>query len=145
VSPASTPYGQAGDRFQQAARVVRARIGEDLFHRAGFDDGSPARRIPGSVYVDLDTELAAAASPQEGRHPLPRIADLQASARRWGLRTDPGADGHDVVVLDDSGGLAAARPHCPSANASPRGHRAAAVLTLRRFSSIIIGAGSASS
>lgn len=68
-----------------------------------------ARRIPGSVYVDLDTELAAAASPQAGRHPLPELADLQAAARRWGLRGDSGADGHSVVVLDDNGGLAAAR------------------------------------
>jgi thiosulfate/3-mercaptopyruvate sulfurtransferase len=63
-----------------------------------------ARRIPGSVYVDLDTELAAEATPRAGRHPLPDIAALQSAARRWGVSSDAG-----VVVLDDNGGLAAAR------------------------------------
>ena len=60
--------------------------------------------VPGAVYVDLDTELAAPPSPQEGRHPLPEITDLQAAARAWGL-----ADGEPVVVYDDLGGLSAAR------------------------------------
>ena len=63
-----------------------------------------ARRIPGSVYVDLDTELAAEATPGAGRHPLPDADSLQAAARRWGVSSDAG-----VVVLDDNGGLAAAR------------------------------------
>ena len=63
-----------------------------------------ARRIPGSVYVDLDTELAAEPTPRTGRHPLPEAAALQAAARRWGLRA-----GQSVVVLDDIGGLSAAR------------------------------------
>ena len=63
-----------------------------------------ARRIPGSVYVDLDTELAAAATPDAGRHPLPEVETLQTAARRWGVRHDAG-----VVVLDDNGGLSAAR------------------------------------
>lgn len=63
-----------------------------------------ARRIPGSVYVDLDTELAAHATPGAGRHPLPDVGALQIAARRWGVRHDAG-----VVVLDDSGGLSAAR------------------------------------
>ena len=62
------------------------------------------RRVPGSVYVDLNTELAAPPSPGEGRHPLPRPEDFQATARRWGLR-----EGQSVVVLDDNGGQAAAR------------------------------------
>jgi thiosulfate/3-mercaptopyruvate sulfurtransferase len=62
------------------------------------------RRVPGSVYVSLNDDLAAPASPAEGRHPLPELADLQAAARRWGVRK-----GDSVVVLDDNGGLAAAR------------------------------------
>ena len=60
--------------------------------------------IPGAVYVDLDSELAAAPSAHGGRHPLPELSDLQDAARRWGLR-----DGQTVVVYDDNGGLAAAR------------------------------------
>jgi thiosulfate/3-mercaptopyruvate sulfurtransferase len=63
-----------------------------------------ARRVPGSVYVSLNDDLAAPATPADGRHPLPDPADLQAAARRWGLH-----NGQPVVVLDDNGGLAAAR------------------------------------
>lgn len=60
--------------------------------------------LPGASYVDLDTELAAAPSATAGRHPLPDVADLQAAARRWGLRA-----GEPVVVYDDSGAMSAAR------------------------------------
>jgi thiosulfate/3-mercaptopyruvate sulfurtransferase len=63
-----------------------------------------AGHIPGAVYVDLDAELAVAPSAQGGRHPLPPIDQLQASARRWGLTRET-----PVVVYDNSGGLAAAR------------------------------------
>ena len=62
------------------------------------------RRIPGSVYVDLNTDLAAPPSPRQGRHPLPSPEDFEVAARRWGLRA-----GQGVVVLDDNGGMAAAR------------------------------------
>jgi thiosulfate/3-mercaptopyruvate sulfurtransferase len=60
--------------------------------------------IPGALYVDLDTELAAHGSPLDGRHPLPPLAELQESARRWGITRGAG-----VVVYDNTGGLAAAR------------------------------------
>jgi thiosulfate/3-mercaptopyruvate sulfurtransferase len=63
-----------------------------------------AGHLPGAVYVDLETELAAPASPAEGRHPLPDLDRLQEAARRWGLHA-----GDTVVVYDDSNGLAAAR------------------------------------
>lgn len=59
--------------------------------------------LPGAVYVDLDTELAAPAS-AAGRHPLPELADLQAAARRWGVSA-----GDRVVVYDAGPGTAAAR------------------------------------
>ena len=60
--------------------------------------------LPGAFFVDLDRELAAAASVAGGRHPLPDLAALQATARSWGLRAQD-----RVVVYDNSGGLAAAR------------------------------------
>lgn len=68
--------------------------------RAAFAAG----HVPGAVLVDLETELAAAPSPQAGRHPLPDVADLQAAARRWGVR-----EGQPVVVYDDVAGTSAAR------------------------------------
>ncbi len=60
--------------------------------------------VPGAVYVDLDSELAAHGEPTDGRHPLPSLHALQEAARRWGLR-----DGTPVVVYDADGNLAAAR------------------------------------
>lgn len=63
-----------------------------------------AGHLPGAVYVDLDTELAAPPSAAAGRHPLPEVEDLQAAARGWGLR-----GGEPVVVYDDSGATSAAR------------------------------------
>ena len=78
---------------------VRWALG-DPHGRDHYADG----HIPGSVYVDLDTELAAPASPESGRHPLPDLTELQESARRWGI-----GDGRPVVVYDDLGNTAAAR------------------------------------
>ncbi|MEV1292511.1 2-dehydropantoate 2-reductase N-terminal domain-containing protein [Pseudonocardia sp. NPDC049635] len=64
-----------------------------------------AAHLPGAVYVDLESELAGhTGDPLDGRHPLPDPADLQAAARRWGVRAD-----RPVVVHDASGGLAAGR------------------------------------
>ena len=63
-----------------------------------------AGHLPGAVFVDLETELAAHGLPAEGRHPLPSLQALQSSARRWGV--NPGSR---VVVYDATGGLAAAR------------------------------------
>ncbi len=70
-------------------------------------DGRAAYRaghLPTAVLVDLDAELAGHGAPTDGRHPLPEVADLQAAARRWGLRT-----GETVVVYDDAAGQSAAR------------------------------------
>lgn len=60
--------------------------------------------LPGAVYVDLETELAAPATPAAGRHPLPDLGDLQEAARRWGVR-----EGDMCVAYDDGGGTSAAR------------------------------------
>jgi thiosulfate/3-mercaptopyruvate sulfurtransferase len=60
--------------------------------------------LPGAVFVDMEAELASHGAPTDGRHPLPDVSALQASARRWGIH-----DGDAVVAYDDNGGLAAAR------------------------------------
>lgn len=77
----------------------------DVRWALGDPDGEQHYRdghLPGAVYVDLETDLAAPATPEGGRHPLPPIDRLQAAARRWGIT-------RGVVVYDNTGGLAAAR------------------------------------
>ncbi|KNY04124.1 sulfurtransferase [Microbacterium sp. GCS4] len=79
----------------------------DVRWRLDRPDGRPdylAGHVPGAVFVPLDTELSTHGEPSEGRHPLPTTAELQASARRWGLR-----QGDSVVAYDDAKGAAAAR------------------------------------
>jgi thiosulfate/3-mercaptopyruvate sulfurtransferase len=67
-------------------------------------DEYAAGHIPGAIYVDLDSELAAHGEPVEGRHPLPPVDEFQAAARRWGIN-----DGDTVVVYDNFKNLSAAR------------------------------------
>lgn len=79
----------------------------DVRWALGVTDGRErylAGHVPGAVYVDLEADLAAPPSPARGRHPLPDPDDLQAAARRWGVRGDRG-----VVVYDAVGGTSAAR------------------------------------
>jgi 3-mercaptopyruvate sulfurtransferase SseA len=78
---------------------VRWALG-DAHGREHYLDG----HLPGAVFVDLESELADPPSPQVGRHPLPSLQRLQASARRWGISA-----GDRVVAYDATGGLAAAR------------------------------------
>ncbi|MCM3895911.1 MULTISPECIES: sulfurtransferase [Gordonia] len=79
----------------------------DVRWQLGDADGHARYRtghIPGAVYVDLDSQLAAPPSPEAGRHPLPEIDALTEAARSWGID-----DTSPVVVYDDNGNLAAAR------------------------------------
>lgn len=59
--------------------------------------------IPGAVFCDLDTDLAAPPG-RGGRHPLPAAADFQAAMRRLGV-----SGSRPVVVYDDADATAAAR------------------------------------
>jgi thiosulfate/3-mercaptopyruvate sulfurtransferase len=79
----------------------------DVRWALGMTDGHDqysAGHIPGAVYVDLETELAARASAAAGRHPLPSASAFQEAARRWGVSADS-----RVVVYDTVGGTSAAR------------------------------------
>jgi len=71
------------------------RVGRDV-HRAGH--------LPGAVFVDLDEDLAAPATSEDGRHPLPDPAAFAASMSRLGI-----GDGATVIAYDDAGGSIAAR------------------------------------
>lgn len=63
-----------------------------------------AGHIPGSVWVDLHSVLAAPATPEAGRHPLPTPEAFAAGLRRAGTRDDT-----PVVAYDDAGGAVAGR------------------------------------
>ncbi|PFG42245.1 thiosulfate/3-mercaptopyruvate sulfurtransferase [Isoptericola jiangsuensis] len=79
----------------------------DVRWELGRTDGRDryeAGHLPGAVFVDLESELAATPSAAEGRHPLPSASEFQAAARRWGV-----SDDSRVVVYDAVGGTSAAR------------------------------------
>jgi thiosulfate/3-mercaptopyruvate sulfurtransferase len=61
-----------------------------------------AAHLPGAVFVDLESVLAAPAGP--GRHPLPDPAAFAAALGELGI-----GRGHRVVTYDDAGGTVAAR------------------------------------
>lgn len=68
--------------------------------RAAYDAG----HLPGAVFVDVERDLAAAPSPQAGRHPLPEPADFAEAMAAAGI-----ADDDTVLAYDDAGGTIAAR------------------------------------
>jgi thiosulfate/3-mercaptopyruvate sulfurtransferase len=67
--------------------------------RSEYDKG----HIPGAVFIDLDTVLAAPAG-DEGRHPLPNQTAFQAAMQAAGVRND-----RRVVVYDAGASMSAAR------------------------------------
>ena len=79
-------------------QVVLADVRWYLDGRSGRDAYN-AGHLPGAVFVDLDRWLAAGASPEAGRHPLPDPAVFAEGMTRLGI-----ADGTTVVAYDDAGG-----------------------------------------
>src|SRR5687767_12423272 len=68
--------------------------------RAAYDKG----HLPGAVFVDLEAWLAARASPERGRHPLPEPEVFARGMGEVGI-----GDADTVVAYDDQGGVIAAR------------------------------------
>jgi thiosulfate/3-mercaptopyruvate sulfurtransferase len=79
---------------------VRFNLAQADAGQQAFDAG----HIPGALYAHLDRDLSGPKTGRNGRHPLPSPEAFEATARRWGLRPDS-----HVVVMDDQGGMFAAR------------------------------------
>jgi thiosulfate/3-mercaptopyruvate sulfurtransferase len=83
--------------------VVLADVRYYLDGRSGreaYDSG----HLPGAIFVDLHHDLAAPASPAEGRHPLPDAAFFSERMASLGL-----SDEDTLLAYDDAGGVMAAR------------------------------------
>jgi thiosulfate/3-mercaptopyruvate sulfurtransferase len=89
------------DRIEPGAVVADVRWYLDgRSGLAAYDGG----HIPGAVFVDLDAWLAAPASPEEGRHPLPDPETFARGMGQLGI-----GDEDTVIAYDDAGGVIAAR------------------------------------
>jgi thiosulfate/3-mercaptopyruvate sulfurtransferase len=97
-------------------RVVDVRwyLGRPGDGRRAFEAG----RIPGAIFLDVDTDLVATEGP--GRHPLPSPAEFRRRLEAAGI-----GDRHLVVAYDDVGGWVASRLWWML---DDLGHRATAVL-----------------
>jgi thiosulfate/3-mercaptopyruvate sulfurtransferase len=62
------------------------------------------RHIPGASFAHIDEDLSGLKTGHNGRHPLPRLADLTDTLGRLGI-----ADGVPVVVYDQDAGMYASR------------------------------------
>lgn len=67
-------------------------------------DAYASGHIPGAVFIDLDTSLAAPRGSGPGRHPLPSATAFAAAMRDAGT-----GNATHVIAYDDSGGSIAAR------------------------------------
>jgi thiosulfate/3-mercaptopyruvate sulfurtransferase len=70
----------------------------------GSNAAYAAGHLPGAVHVDLDRDLSAAPTLEDGRHPLPDAATWSATLGRLGIAPDD-----TVVAYDDGVGAIAAR------------------------------------
>ncbi|UEJ81992.1 sulfurtransferase [Brachybacterium halotolerans subsp. kimchii] len=94
------------ERFRTLRAQPGVRVAEVRWALDGSKDRSTflAGHVPGSVYIDLGTALAAPARPEAGRHPLPDPADFAAALGAAGI-----GDGDTVLALDDTDGSQASR------------------------------------
>lgn len=102
ATPPVISAAQLEELRADAADVVLLDVRWRLGGPSGRADHDAAH-LPGAVFIDLDTELAAPPGPG-GRHPLPDPDALQSVLRRAGV-----GRGSHVVVYDDGNGSIAAR------------------------------------
>jgi thiosulfate/3-mercaptopyruvate sulfurtransferase len=99
-SPLISPEAAFARLTQADLRLVDVRwvMGAPGGGRAAYDTG----HLPGAIFLDLDTDLAAAHGP--GRHPLPSPATFRERLEAVGISADD-----EVVAYDNAGGTTAAR------------------------------------
>ncbi|XKK37344.1 sulfurtransferase [Nocardiopsis sp. ARC36] len=102
--PSSLPVAVSADWLREHRdQVVLVDSRWYLDGRSGRD-AYRAGHLPGAVFADVDTDLAAPAGPGVGRHPLPSPEDFAEALGRLGV-----GDSARVVAYDDAGGSVAAR------------------------------------
>lgn len=99
-SPIVSPESLLRDYARPDIRIVDVRwvLGAPGAGRAAYKAG----HIPGAIFLDLDTDLAAPEGP--GRHPLPTPAAFRERLEGAGI-----GDNDTVVAYDDTSGATAAR------------------------------------
>ena len=81
---------------------VRWHLGEE---RGAGRQRYAAAHLPSAAFLDLEKVLTRhTGNPRDGRHPLPRVADVRAGLAAVGVRAD-----RETVVYDEAGSFAAAR------------------------------------
>ena len=99
-SPIVAPEALFARLSQPDLRIVDVRwyLGKPGAGRAAYEAG----HLPGAMFLDLDTDLAAASGP--GRHPLPEPRDFRQRLEAAGINSSD-----EVVAYDDTAGATAAR------------------------------------
>ena len=100
TSPLISPEEVADRLRDPSLRIadVRWYLGQPHRGRREYAAG----HVPGAIFVDLETDLAASEGP--GRHPLPDPGAFAGRLAELGI-----GDQHEVVAYDDTGGTTAAR------------------------------------
>ncbi|MFJ2959218.1 sulfurtransferase [Streptomyces sp. NPDC087270] len=101
--PPVVPAAWVRERADGDDALVLADVRWYLDGRSGYD-AYLGGHLPGALWVDVDTDLAAPPTPSGGRHPLPAPEEFAARLGRLGI-----ADDSVVVAYDDQGGGFAAR------------------------------------
>jgi thiosulfate/3-mercaptopyruvate sulfurtransferase len=98
----TTPDQLASCLGDPQLRIVDCRfdlMAPDAGRKAWLD-----AHVPGAVYADLDKDLSGPIGADTGRHPLPPVADAEATFSRLGIDADT-----RVVAYDDANGAIASR------------------------------------